>query len=113
MARYHDLVVYDLARANLRDVAAVTTSASGFGDLVNQMRRAAVSAVSNICEGASSGSDRTFCRYLSTARNSVNELQAQLDILADLGQVSAGHPVHDRCDHLGRSITRLIHKLGG
>jgi four helix bundle protein len=108
MARFHQLTIYQLARENLRDVARITSVQRGFGDLANQMRRAAISVVSNIGEGSSSGSDRQFARYLSIARASANELQAQLEISSDLGLIEPGHPLHDRCDRLGRSITRLI-----
>jgi len=105
MARFEQLRVYHLARANLRDIAGITERMQGFGDLVNQMRRAAISVVSNICEGAATGSDRQWARYLRSARGSVNELQGQLAIVGDLGWL--------RCDHLGRALTRLIRSLSG
>ena len=37
----------------------------------------------------------------------------QLEILTDLGSIDADHPVHDRCDHIGRALTNLIRHLGG
>ncbi len=113
MARFHSLIVYTLARENLRDIARITERMHGFGDLVNQMRRAAISVVSNICEGASAGSDRQFARYLTIARASTNELQGQLGIVADLGELAHDHPIHDRCDHLGRALTKLLRSLTG
>ena len=113
MARYHSLTIYALARENLRDIARITQHMPGFGDLANQMRRAAISVVSNISEGAASGSDKTFIRYLGFARGSANELQAQLEMLSDLDLLPADHPLHDRCDRLGRSITKLILSLSG
>jgi len=113
MARFHSLFVYTLARENLRDIAQITERMHGFGDLVNQMRRAAISVVSNICEGASSGSDRQFARYLIIARASANELQGQLAIVADIGELDLDHPIHDRCDHLGRALTKLLRTLTG
>lgn len=111
MARFHQLHVYHLARAVLRDCATITDRMQGFGDLTNQMRRAAISVISNISEGASSGNDKQFVRYLNLARASANELQAQLDIASDLGFLDSTHAIHDRCDHLGRSLTRLIQAI--
>lgn len=111
MARFHSLNVYHLACAVLRDSAAVSARCRGFGDLSQQIQRSAVSVVSNICEGAASGSDRQFARYLVIARASANELQAQLGIARDLGFLAEDHPVHDRCDHLGRALTRLKRSL--
>jgi len=113
MARFHNLHVYDLARSILRDCATITDGMQGFGDLSNQMRRAAISAVSNIAEGACSRHDKQFIRFLDLARGSANELQAQLGIASDLGLVDPDHAVHDRCDHLGRSLTKLIRSLSG
>ena len=55
MARYHSLTIYVLARENLRDIARITQHMPGFGDLANQMRRAAISTVSNISEGVLGG----------------------------------------------------------
>ena len=113
MARFHNLVIYRIARENLRDIADITRAMDGFGDLSNQMRRAAISVVSNISEGAATCRDAQFIRYLNTARASANEPQAQLEIVADLGSIDHRHPVHDRCDRLGRSITKLIAYLSG
>lgn len=113
MARFHQLHVYHLARAVLRDCAAITDRMQGFGDLTNQMRRAAISVISNISEGASSGNDKQFARYLNLARASANELQAQLDIACDLGFLACDHAIHDHVDHLGRSLSKLIRFLSG
>ncbi len=52
MARFHHLIVYQLARENTRDVNIITQSAKGFGDICNQMRRAAISVQSAIAEGS-------------------------------------------------------------
>jgi four helix bundle protein len=108
MARFHSLRVYQLARAVLRDCIPLTANMPGYSDLANQMRRAAVSVISNIGEGAATGTQRHFVHYLTLARASANELQAQLDIACDLGFLDPAHPVLDRCDHLGRSLTRFI-----
>lgn len=113
MARFHSLIVYTLARENLREIARITEDMHGFGDVVNQMRRAAISVVSNICEGASSGNDRQFARYLTIARASTHELHGQLAIVSDLGLLDPNHPIHDRCDHLGRALTKLLRALTG
>lgn len=113
MARFQSLIVYTLARENLREVAQLTARMNGFGDLTNQMRRSAISVVSNICEGASAGSDRQFARYLTIARASANELHGQLAIVTDLGELDPEHPIHDRCEHLERAHTKLLRTLTG
>ena len=113
MPRFHKLGVYHLAQTVLKDCVELTSGRSGVGDLSNQIRRAAVSVVSNICEGCGTGSEKAFVRYLVLARASANELQGQLEILTTLGQVAEDHPVHDRCDHVGRCLTALIRRNSG
>ncbi len=48
--------------------------------LVSQMRRASVSAPSNIAEGAADRSKIQFMNFLSIAIGSLNELNTQLEI---------------------------------
>jgi four helix bundle protein len=77
-ARDLTLVIYELTRGFPRD--------ERFG-LTAQVRRAAVSVVSNVAEGAARRSDREFARFLDVALGSAAELDAQLDISTALGFV--------------------------
>lgn len=56
--------------------------------LVSQMRRAAVSAPSNISEGAADRSHQQFVNFLSIAIGSLNELCTQLEISLRVGYLS-------------------------
>lgn len=51
--------------------------------LRDQMRRAAVSIMSNIAEGFESQTQATFIKYLAHAKGSAGELRAQLYIARD------------------------------
>lgn len=53
--------------------------------LSSQMRRAAISAPSNIAEGAAGRSSVQFRNYLSVAIGSLNELATQLEIARRVG----------------------------
>jgi four helix bundle protein len=53
--------------------------------LTSQMRRAAVSAPSNIAEGAADRSKDQFRNFLRTAVGSLNELNTQLEIAFRIG----------------------------
>lgn len=46
-------------------------------------------------------------------RLSANELQGQLEIVADLGDLNLDYPIHDRCEHLGQAFTKLLGTLTG
>ena len=56
--------------------------------LTGQLRRAAVSAPSNIAEGKGRCTDKEFLLYLHHARGSIFEVETQLTIAGRLGYVS-------------------------
>jgi four helix bundle protein len=109
MANFHTLDVYHLGQQQLRDIAAVTGEVR-FGDLANQLRRSAISVVSNIVEGAGRGSDAEFIRFLCIARASNDELAAQITMLAAItGNDHAA--ILGRNAMLGRKTSALIAAL--
>ena len=68
--------------------------------LSSQLRRAAVSAPSNIAEGAADRTEQQFSNYLSNAIGSLNEIDTQLELALRLGYVTEnefGH-VHQSLD---------------
>ena len=56
--------------------------------LRDQIRRSAVSIMSNIAEGQGRRSDREFANFLNIALGSVAETKSHLYVAADLGYVS-------------------------
>ncbi|MEK7251945.1 MAG: four helix bundle protein [Actinomycetota bacterium] len=87
MRSHRNLTVWQRASDVAESVYRLTGEfprAEMFG-LTAQMRRAAISVVSNIAEGAARGSDPEFRRFLDIAMGSAGELQAQLDISQRLG----------------------------
>lgn len=61
--------------------------ASDWG-LRDQIRRAAVSVMSNIAEGFESGTDGDFVRFLTHTRGSAAEVQSLLYVARDVGYLS-------------------------
>lgn len=55
--------------------------------IVSQMRRSAISIVSNIAEGCGRNTDKQLKHYLEIAHGSATELEAQLIISKDLGYI--------------------------
>ncbi len=83
--RFEDLDVWQRARklANLiYDFSEAGAFARDFG-LRDQMRRAAVSVMSNIAEGFESKTQSMFIEYLGRAKASAGELRAQLYLALD------------------------------
>src|ERR1051325_2137402 len=58
-------------------------------DLKSQIRRAAMSTMSNIAEGFERGSRKDFVQFLNIAKGSNGEVRSQLWIALDQGHVSA------------------------
>ena len=107
MANIHNLIVYREARELVRTIHPITANV-GFGDLGNQIRRATISVVSNICEGAVSGSDKQFSRYLKQPA-SANEGRAAGNT-TDIGAINKTM-VQSPADRLGRRLTAFIKRL--
>ncbi len=88
--RFEDIEGWQKAR-ELAKVVYVTTSVGEFArdfGLKDQMRRAAVSVMSNIAEGYGRGGNKEFLQYLSQAKGSAAEVQAQLYVALDAGYLS-------------------------
>jgi len=81
--------------------------------LTSQMRRAAVSVVANIAEGAARTSRREFMQFLSLSQGSASEVDTELLIASRLGYVAEKDYQHlsQDIDDIGRMITRLSQSL--
>ena len=81
--------------------------------LAAQMRRAAVSIVSNIAEGTGRVGDREFLRFLYIALGSATELAVQLDLAITLGFIDGeeGAILSDRTNHVLRMLNRLTARM--
>lgn len=81
--------------------------------LTSQLRRAAVSAASNIAEGYGRASRGEFRQFVGMARGSVLELQTQLVIAGQLGFADEAHlsPVEALADETGKMTWALLQKL--
>lgn len=77
--------------------------------LAAQMRRAAVSVVSNIAEGCGRQGDRELTRFLRIARGSVRELECQLLLSRDLGYLPP--EVWSQLDTDSQEISRMLNGL--
>ena len=87
--RFEDLIAWQKARVLTRDVYKVTASGEFSRDygLKDQIRRAAVSIMSNIAEGFERGRPSEFHQFLSVAKASCAELRAQLYVALDAGYI--------------------------
>ena len=80
--------------------------------LSSQMRKAAVSIPSNIAEGRSRDSRLEFLHFLSISRESLAELETQLELAIRLDYTGSDlHAARAQSDMLGRKINSLQNSL--
>jgi four helix bundle protein len=88
--KFEDLDVWKLARKITNEIYDLSKK-NEFGQdyaLRNQIRRSAISTISNIAEGFEAGTDKLFSRYLKIAKGSAGECRAQLYIALDQHYIS-------------------------
>lgn len=83
--------------------------------LRTQIRRAAISIISNIAEGFSRRSNREFVQFLFVAKASAAEVQSQLYIAMDQCYISQEQfeEIYELLDHCVRQISNFITYLRG
>jgi four helix bundle protein len=108
--RFEDLIAWQKARqlaAEVYRISAQGDFSRDFG-LRDQIRRAAVSAMSNIAEGFDRGSRSEFHQYLVIAKASCAEVRSQLYVAQDVGYID-----QEIFDTLNSSAAELSRIIGG
>ena len=113
--RFEDIMAWQDARQIARDVYAVSGQgawAKDFG-LRDQIRRSAVSIMSNIAEGFARGSQAEFRRFLEFSRASAAEVQSLLYVAADVGYLMPDERLllHRRLDVAIGKIAGLMNAI--
>src|SRR6478609_5589265 len=83
--RFEDIEAWRLGRKAVNrvyDLSSVEPFSRDFA-LVNQIRRAAISVISNIAEGFERDGNKEFIQFLAIAKGSCGEVRSQLYIAAD------------------------------
>jgi len=86
ITRFEDIQAWQKARELVREIYKISNTGRfnrDFG-LLDQIRRAAVSSMSNIAEGYGRKSDRYFAHFLDIAPASALEVQSLLYVALDL-----------------------------
>lgn len=85
--KFEQLIAWQKARKVTSEIYKVTNLSDFANDygLRNQIRRAAVSTMSNLAEGFERGGPAEFHRFVSIAKGSCAELRSQLYVAMDVG----------------------------
>lgn len=105
---FEELPVWKDARELCRGVYAVTRGKEFGSDpgLTDQIRRAAVSVVSNIAEGVERGTTNELVYFLFIAKGSAGEVRAQLYVAEDQRYVSV-----DEASALREQAKKIAYQL--
>src|SRR5437588_11937876 len=90
ISKFEDIESWKCARSFANEIYRLSGTgnfARDFG-LKDQIRRAAISILSNIAEGFERGGDNEFLQFLSIAKGSCGEARAQLYIALDQSYIS-------------------------
>ena len=115
MRDYHKLRAFELADQLALAIYKCTKSfpkEEMFG-LTSQIRRAAVSAPSNIVEGCAKSSQADYSRFLEIAYGSVCEVEYQLSLAERLGYLEsqAAKEATSLANETGRVLNGLLRSL--
>ena len=108
--RFEDLIAWQKARQLTVDIYRITAHgefAKDYG-LRDQMRRAAVSAMSNIAERFDRGSRGEFHQFLVVAKASCAEVRSQLYVAQDVRYID-----QEAFSNLNSSTSELSRIIGG
>jgi four helix bundle protein len=107
---FEDLIAWQKARLLAREVYKVTHTAQFSRDfpLVDQIRRAIISILSNISEGFERGGRSEFHQFLKIAKGSCGEVRSQFYVALDAGYLS-----EDEFQNLYASATEVGKIIGG
>ena len=113
--RFEQLEVWGTARRLTSMIYHATRQnefARDFG-LCDQIRRAAVSVMSNIAEGFERNSDKEFRRFLLIAKGSAGEVRSQLFVARDIGYLDEDtfHKLGHHCVEVSSMLAGLIRYL--
>jgi four helix bundle protein len=108
--RFEDLIAWQKVRklsAEIYRVSAQGDFSKDFG-LKDQIRRAAVSVMSNVAEGFDRGSRGEFHQFLVVAKASCAEVRSQLYVALDVGYID-----QETFDTVNSSTSELSRIIGG
>lgn len=111
LGTHKNLDVWNLGMELAKNVYSITKHypKSETFSLVNQMRRCAVSIVSNIAEGYGRGTNNELLHFLYVSLGSSNELDTQLELSYALSFLNATE--YDAAIQLNERVNKMLRSL--
>ena len=113
--RFEDLYIYKEAQGLVGEIYKITKNKEFARDynLVNQIRRAAISVVANIAEGYERGTNTEFTQFLYISKASCGEIRAEIEIARNQGYISEvkHKEIYEYCCRIGGMISSFIKSM--
>lgn len=114
---FEDLEVWKAARELTNRIYKITKNAEFSKDygLRDQIRRAAVSIMSNIAEGYERSGNQEFIQVLAIAKGSCGEVRCQLYVAGDQGYIPPDElkPLIEHCKKISIMLSNFMEHLKG
>jgi four helix bundle protein len=109
--KFEEIEAWQKARELVKIIYTETNTGAFSKDygLKDQMRRAAVSILSNIAEGFERGGDKEFTQFIAIAKGSSGEVRAQLYVALDQGYVD--QETFDQLSNFTIQISKMLSGL--
>ena len=106
--KFEELIAWQKARELTKQIYELTKQGSFSKDygLCDQIRRAAVSVMSNLAEGFERGSSTEFHQFIVIAKASCAEVRSQLYVAHDVGYITQNQFEHT--SKLAEEVSRII-----
>ena len=107
---FEEIEAWKKARKLVKEIYKISSSGEFSEDwsLKDQIKRAALSIMSNISEGYSRQTDKEFTQFLYIARGSTAEVQSQLYLALDLNYID-----NDKFEYLYKETVSIIKLISG
>lgn len=113
--RFEDIQAWQKARVISKQIYLISADGtfSRDFDLRSQIRRSAVSIMSNIAEGQGRRTDKDFAHFLNISLGSIKETKSHLYIALDLEYISpeAFNELYSKLDEVGKMVFALCAHL--
>jgi four helix bundle protein len=111
ITRFEEIESWKRARTLTNEIYKITSLGTFSRDfaLRDQIRRAAISILSNIAEGFERGGDSEFRQFLSIAKGSCGEARAQLYVALDQAYISTAQ--FETLSKAANDVSQLISGL--
>lgn len=112
MKRFEDFIIWQDSRSLVNNIYRIHKNSNDYS-FKDQIQRASVSVMNNISEGAESGSDASFIRYLRIAKASCAEVRSMLYLSEDFNFIDSkeANSLRIQTNKIASGIFHLINYL--